>query len=911
MAAEGLDGRQDELRRLDAFFAAAATGLQALAIVGSAGIGKTSLWAEGLRRAEAPTRLTARPAGAEARLSYAALADLLKDVDDGAFDALPSLQRRAFDVALLREEAGEAGLDGRVVAAALLSLLTELASAGPVLVAVDDAQWLDAATSAALRFAVRRVEDRPVGVLVTVRTADDRPDTFELAVPGACRTELELGGLGVAALHAILKSSLGRAFPRPVLVRIAAASAGNPFHALEIARELERTGVPRAGEPLPVPKEARTLARARLGRLPPATGEALLVAASLARPTTALVDVDALGPAEEQGIVTVGGDGVVRFDHPLLASGVYESAAAGRRRRVHALLAESLADPEERARHLALAATGPDESTAEALDRATESVAARGAAEAAAELKELALRMTPPDDEAAVARRRYELAERLYFAGDPSGARRELEPLSRSLPRGELRANVLLDLGSVVWTQGDWQDGLELLSLALEDAEAPSIQARIHSRVSLMSEDCDLGLEHAAAALALIDEREDPVLYSFALHNEARWRLYANGVADHEAIEHGIRLQREAAAWEVSAVPAYWARDFDDFDTARSRFDDLLRVFRERGDEAHSCAALAHLSVVEALTGRIDRARWLADEARELAEQTEQETWIQVALWAHGQVRARGGELEDARTAGEEMLRRLEPLPDATLERMARDLLGTVAFAVPDLEEADRQLSLADEIDARLHVREPATERFHADHAEAVIALGDLDRGARLVERLEQRAQRLPRPWICAVAARSRGLLCSAQGDLDGALAAFGKGLSNQGRLDMPLEHARTHLVLGQLLRRRKERRKARAAFQEALAGFERSGAAHWVERARAELARVPVRQAAGDLTPTELQIASLAAGGLTNRAIAERIFVSPKTVEANLARVYRKLGIRSRAELGRVMAERERMPET
>ena len=146
--------------------------------------------------------------------------------------------------------------------------------------------------------------------------------------------------------------------------------------------------------------------------------------------------------------MTVGGDGVVRFDHPLLASGVYESAAAGRRRRVHARLAESLVDSEERARHLALAAAGPDESTAEALDRATESVAARGAAEAAAELKELALRMTPPEDEAAVARRRYELAEQLLRRRPvrrAAGARAS----SRSLPPGELKANVLLDLGSV------------------------------------------------------------------------------------------------------------------------------------------------------------------------------------------------------------------------------------------------------------------------------------------------------------------------------------------------------------------------------------------------------------------------------------------------------------------------------
>jgi len=459
----------------------------------------------------------------------------------------------------------------------------------------------------------------------------------------------------------------------------------------------------------------------------------------------------------------------------------------------------------------------------------------------------------------------------------------------------------------VIWAQGDVDEGSALLLQALAEAESASLSARIHSRVSLTAGDCDVGLEHAAAALALIDERADPLLYSFALHNEARWRLYARGEADHEAIEHGMRLQREAAAWEVSAVPAYWARDFDRFDTARSRFEDLLRAFRETGDEARSCAALAHLAMLEAMTGRIDRARALAAEALELAEQTEQETWRNVALWARGQVCVRCGELEEARAAGEEMLRRLEAHPDGTIERMARDVLGVVAFARADVEEADRQLALADTADEALHVREPAAERFQADHAEAVIALGDHERAERLVERLERRAERLPRPWVCAVAARTRGLLASARGDLDRALAALEEALDHHDGLEMPLERGRTLLALGQLLRRRKERRKARAALQESLALFEDAGAPHWAERARAELRRVPVRRAPADLTATEETIAQLAAEGLTNRAIAERIFVSPKTVESNLGRVYRKLGIHSRAELGRAMAERGR----
>ena len=908
-----LVGRNTELERVDAFLASARNDLEALSVTGPAGIGKTAVWQEGTRRAAENgfLVLSARPTGGEVKLAFATLADLLDRVGPGTLGALPPPQHRALESALLREDVGEASLDSRAVATGLLSLLRELASSAPLVVAVDDAQWVDPASASALAFAVRRLEGLPVGVLVSVRVEDERPESFEFAVPDGRRGELTIGGLGVAALHAVLKQQLGRVFPRPVLVRIAAASDGNPFYALEIARELERTGVPPAGAPLPVPKEVRSLARSRLQRLPAATLEALLAAASLSRPDTTVVDARALAAAEEVGLVTVSGDGRIRFSHPLLASAVYESSPAARRQRMHRELAAQVGDPEEHARHLALAATGPDEETAQALDRAAQIVGSRGAVAIAAELEGLAVRLTPSTDSDALTCRRQRLAERLYFAGDAAGARRELEPLVAALPEGERRAAVLLDLGSVVWSLGENDGGLELLDQALAEAESTALRARVHSRISLMAEDCDVGYSHGEAALELLDERSDPLLYSFALHNVARWKLYAGRGADHEAIERGIRLQREAAAWEVSAVPAYWARDFDQFETARNRFAELLRAFQEQGDEARQCAALAHLAVIEAMTGHLECARRLASESRQLAEQTEQEAWINIALWAQGYVAAQAGETDAARSAAGQVLSRLERYPDAIVERMARDLLGITAFAAADFEEADRQLSRADAIDASLHVREPAAERFQADHAEAVIALDDRERAEKLVATLEARQERIPRPWLGAVSARCRALLLGARGDLDGALESARQALDSHEGLEMPVERARTLLVLGQVLRRRKQRREARAAFEEALAVFEQVGASSWAARARGELARVPVRRAPAELTPTEERIAGLAATGLTNRLIAEQIFVSPKTVEANLARVYRKLAIRSRAELGRAMAERERAAET
>ena len=911
--AEGAVGRQSELAHVEAFLDDARAGLQVLSVSGPAGIGKTSVWQHGVRRARELgfAVMAARPTGVEATMSFAALSDLTAALPPEAYEELPAPQQRALDVALLRADPGPDALDGRAVSVGLLTLVRELAAAAPVLIAVDDAQWLDEATADALTFVVRRLEDERVGVLAAVRDEPEARETFDRAAAPERRREVRLAGLSVAALHEILKHDLGVTFPRPTLTRIAAASGGNPFFALEIGRELARLGPLEPGQQLPVPQEVQTLTAARVGRLAEPTREALLVAASLTRPTTTVVDVEALAAAEEAGIVRVEPDGTIRFEHPLLASAVYDSAPAARRRDVHRALADRVVDVEERARHLALAASGPDETTAAALDEAAEAVALRGAVDVAAELKSLAVRLTSPADAAAATRRRRELADRLYFAGDATGARRELESLVDSLAAGGSRAEVLLELGSVVWSQGESDAGLALLSRALSEADSPELQGRIHSRISLMAEDCDLGLEHAEAALALADEQRDPLLYSFALHNMARMKLYAGRGADHEAVERGMRLQQEAAAWEVSAVPAYWARDFDDFATARARFGELLRVFRERGDEARSCAALAHLAVIEAMTGQTEHAVALAGEARALAEQTEQETWQNVALWAYSQACAHAGRREEAVAAAGEILHRIEAHPDAILERMARDVLGVVAVAAGDFEEADRQLTRAEAIDESLHVREPAAERFHADHVEAVIALGDLPRAERLVERLEMRAADIPRPWICTVAARSRGLLLSAQGDLDRALAAMERALEQQAGLEMPLERGRTLLVLGQLLRRRKERREARRRLQEALALFESVGAGHWAARAQAELSRVPVRRTPSELTATETTIASLAATGLTNRAIAERIYVSPKTVESNLARVYRKLGIRSRAELGRAMAERERLVET
>jgi ATP/maltotriose-dependent transcriptional regulator MalT len=364
-----------------------------------------------------------------------------------------------------------------------------------------------------------------------------------------------------------------------------------------------------------------------------------------------------------------------------------------------------------------------------------------------------------------------------------------------------------------------------------------------------------------------------------------------------------MRLQRQAAGWVMSPVPAFWARNFDDFGTARQRLEDFIEALREQGDHAQAGPALTHLARIEATTGHMDSARALTSEALDLAAQTEQETYLDVALCARAHVRAYAGELDDARACASDVLDRLGDRPDAVLEGMAREALGLAALQTGDLAEADRQFTRAEEINDLVHNREPANQRFQADHAEAVIGIGDLDRAEQLVGRLEARAAALPRPWILAVSCRCRGLLNAAGGDLDQALAEYRRALTAHDSLDMPVELGRTLLAQGRLHRRRNERQRAQDCLGRAAALFDAAGASRWAEVAREELGRSQGRRGSADrLTPAELQVAELAVAGLRNTEIAARLFLSGKTVEANLSRAYRKLGVRSRTELAAKM---------
>jgi DNA-binding CsgD family transcriptional regulator/tetratricopeptide (TPR) repeat protein len=912
MPSSGPVGREEELGEVDAFLDRVPCGLAVLALTGPAGIGKTTVWREAVRRAEARGYLVlaARPAQTERAMSFSGLADLLAPVRQEAFDALVPVQRLALDVALLRAEAGPQPLPGRAAPAALFSLVRGLAADRPLLVAVDDAQWLDDATAESLPYALRRAEALAVGVLVSVRTEGGRPPTFENCVPADRRREVEVGPLSVGALHAVVKGQLQHSLPRPTLVRVAMSCGGNPFYALEIARELERVGAPRPGEPLPVPGELQALVRSRMSRLPARTREALLTAACLSQPSIDDVGAEAIGPAEEAGILHVERDGRLRFAHPLLASAVRDSASAARRQSVHRRLAERLTDPQERARHLAAAATGPDESVAAMLDAAAEQAVRRGAVTTASELFRQAIELTEDISSVQAARRAIRFEECcVQGGGDPAEPRSVLEATLSACGDPELRAELRLYIARCGRNEGRAAEFYPVLLTALSETRNPVLAARLHYQAVWMAQDDPVhGLRHCDAAWQLLDEASDPGLYSSLILQRAYLQLISGAGADDAAIERGKEIEDrivQTGYTDRSPVPVIWPLLKDQLSAAVAVHAEHLEWSRQVGKQALEQSLAYFLVLLELWRGDWPEASRWAAALTEMVEQSGDSQYWFSALLSRGQVDAHAGRLAAAEAAYEQAVAIAIATSDRGREAEARQLMGFVALSRRDLKEAACQLIIADHLIDELGQREPARYRFHPDLIEALIGLGDLSAAQAQVDRLAHRGRVLPRPWTLATGARCRGLMLAAAGDLDGADAAMRAALEHHENLEMPFERGRTQLAYGQILRRRNERRHARVMLTAAVSVFDELGALIWADLARGELRRIPIRRVSADLTATEERIARLAAAGLTNREIAGQAFVSLKTVEANLSRAYAKLSVRSRAQLVQAMAAR------
>jgi DNA-binding CsgD family transcriptional regulator len=916
VAAGGLLGREAELTAIDAFLERAAAGSAALVIEGEPGIGKTTLWREAIARAESHELrvLSCRAVEAEAKLSFSALSDLLEPVPDEAFDVLPDPQRRALEVALLRADPRGVRPDPRAVATAFRSVLNWLAVTSPTLVAIDDAHWLDRSSARAVDFALRRVGDAPVALLASRRPEAPRARPA-LANVLADEERIELGPLSLGAVHELLKRRLSRSLPRPLLVRVHEAAQGNPFYALEIGHEALHSGM-QPGDPLPVPKDLSQLVRRRVARLSGTTREALLVAAAVAQPRNVLISAvlesdagAALEQAEAAGIVDTH-EGAVRFSHPLFAAAVLASATPQRKRQLHRRLAEVIDEPEERARHLALATDRPDATVASAIDEASRAARARGASDAAAELAELAVSLTPARD-ATLGRRRVELADCLFHAGETERAQAILEELRTQLPPSPLRARALVLLASILHETGSPTLAVDLCEQALGEAGRDTeLAARIHATWALVDDDAERSNHEARAALELIADLEgvDSQLEGLALLALVESEFYLGRGIPEAAAARALELERQAPAARVAdrfgpALGAY-LKYSDQFDDARALLLDARRAAEEERDESSLPYVLSHLPQLELWAGNWSLAERYAREHLALSEQLGQTNQHEQALFNVGLVEAHCGRVESARSAVAEALEQATALKSSWLEAIAYEAQGFLEWSLGNPRATVDALERVGELRGGIKLADPGYGRFQADLAEALVALGELDRARAIVEDRAARAQALDRPAALAVVARCRAVIAAAEGNVEAALRDLEEALAQHARVTLPFDLARTLLTKGQVERRAKRKAAARASLEQALAIFQQLGAPLWAEKARAELARVGLRRAAsGELTETERRVAELAASGLTNREVAAQLFMSPKTVEANLARAYRKLGIHSRAELGARLA--------
>jgi DNA-binding CsgD family transcriptional regulator len=904
-----LFGREGELAEIRAFLDAAG-GARALVVAGGAGIGKTALWSEGLEEARRRgLRTTAtRPSEAEAALPFAALIDLLSELADEVLPALAAPQARALESVLLRAEPDRSPAMHLLVSVAVLRALEETARAGPVILGIDDLQWLDEPSARALGFAARRLGGSPVWLVATRRhEGAAAPRRLEEALGPDLVHRIELGPMDLGALGLMLRERLGLALPRARLRAVLERSGGNPLHALELGRLVLSGASLAPGEAARVPETLGGLVAERVRGLDGRTRRALLEVAALSRPAMELLVTtgDELEPAVAAGLVERSGD-AVRFSHPLYASAIYTAATARERRAVHRELAGRITDPAERGLHLALAAAGPDDALAARLEEVAREVSERGAADTAAELARLARRLTSDDDGAGGARRGLAAADYLFAAGDGPASQAMLDELVADLPAGLWRAEALWRLADVPGAS-DFRTRLRVLEKARAEAgEEPGLCARIELARAILwvcAGDGERCLHHAEAAVEWAEAAPERELLADALSELGLARFWQGHGVEEEVMRRALALAPATLPYFMETsrtrlgMVLTWAGRLQE---ARPLLEADLALATARGDVAAEGMMIYHLTELEVWARDLPRAEELARRCLELARQMPPSNMEQHLRYAAALVDAYRGRAEAAREGARLGGAVARAMGDALGEMRNELVLGFVALSLGDPGRACEHLCpLVERLRASTMV-EPGVVPALPLAAEAMIEVGDPEAATALADELEDLGRRLDRPWARVTAARCQALAAAAGGDLAGALDRIAQADPDDRRLGDPFERARTRLVQGTLLRRSKKRGAARRAIEEAIASFTAVGTPLWADRARAELERLGLRPSAGALTETESRVAALAASGATNREIAGLMFVSVKTVEANLSRCYRKLGVRSRVELAR-----------
>jgi len=899
-------GRAAECARIDALLEGGREGRSGVLVIrGEPGVGKSALLQYAAERATEYCVLATLGVESESDLVFSGLLQLLRPLIPAHLDGLPAPQRRALDGALALGEPGAP--DRLAVCAATLTLLAAASENEPVLCLIDDLQWIDPGSAEAMLFAARRIEADRVVMLFAAR----QEQTPAFVIGGL--PELPLEGIdGVDAVE-LLNAHSPRQVAAAVATSLARATRGNPLAMIELPSVLtdaQLAGRDPIDEPFPLGESLERAFLARLRGLSDDAQSALLVAAAsdsneVSGLLAAAAEPAGLDEAEQAGLIRVR-DRRVEFSHPLVRSAAYWKAPAGARREAHAALARSAAAdrPDVRAWHRAQATPGPDEEVAAALEVAARTAAGRGGVAAEARLYARAAQITPEPERCWP--RLLAAGRAAYRAGLHDLAASLLDQALAEAADPLLRADLLdtrLFVARAQGTLGEWMD----TCLAAAQETEP-IDPRRAARLLFQAWDYRYELWEleeartlAAKAWPLVEAAPD-----LAAIGEMCWQRVADGDVE------GVRGLARAGTEMLVDGPTEQVADLveclvfvEDYSAARDLLGPALVRLREQGAVIGLVRALSALSLLELRTSRLAPASAAAHEAVTLADEYGLDYWRSWALSRLTGVEAALGHEEECRSGAAATLASTGRTNDRLAEAVALDAIGRLELAVGRVEEAIDVLERLGGMVAG--VRHPGMLHWPADLAEAHVRAGRTADAVAVISALEARADDCT--WAKGAVARGHAMLASDD-ELD---RSFGRALERWASPESSLDHARTQLCYGERLRRAGRRSDARAQLRAALDTFERLGSDAWAIRARSELEasgetarrRGPVLT--DQLTPRELQVALAVAGGCTNREAGASLFLSPKTVELHLSRIYRKLGIRSRTELARRFAADDR----
>lgn len=915
-----LVGRLSERAVIHDFLDGAAERPRALIFEGDVGIGKSTVWEVGVRLAtERGIRvLRARSAQSEANLSFSGLTDLFDPIDEQLFSTLPAAMRIALDVAMLRRPPSDSPIGQREVSAAALSLLRILAADRRLIVAIDDLQWLDKASAEALAFALRRLWDRPVGLLASRRTRVGPPEpanhTDQLinALPPV--RNVVLGPLDEADIASLLADRLQLRLPTRSLRRVIGRTGGNPLWTLEVGREISMAG---DQAELPLPEGLSSLIGRRLRDLDADAHAALLVVAALAYPsfelcvralTGVVADPELAIDAAALAGVIAGSGPRLRPAHPMLGSVALERLTPAARSELHSRLAGTVGDPEQHARHLAAASPGgKDSRVAAALDQSAAAARDRGAISAAAELIELAVQFCPAEPARHELRLHIHAAEIHEALGDLELAYHHANIAYAGDLTVEQRRQILPYLFETFWVHGT-AGAHELIRSTLDAPDSDPYLRAI--ALAYAAENGDgLGtprLQLAQEAQKYFEESavdSDPAVAAYVLVILADIHIKAGNGLREDYLERAERAQRQLPAipftQRASTIRAFFRKAVDDLDGARVDLQEALAAARGDGEDGALPLLLGHLTLTECWAGRYADAAAAAEEGLRLAGPRSP---LMVSLYgATGLLRVMTGDMAGARALMAEQPTNIDEV-NPFYAIIHNHVLGLAALLSDDDDTAVVLLRSALNHARQLEIHEPGRRyRLESDLGQALINTGNFAEAAVLAAELRELGDRQQRPTITGVGLRIEGLMHAAQGDVAAAEPLLEAAVEAHENSPFRLERGLSLFALGRAQRRRKARSRARTTLGRAETAFTEIGAAPYAAFVRMILAEIG---AGSLLTDSERRVADLLVTGMSNREIAATLFASVRTVEGHLSAIYHKLGIHSRTELIRRLPE-------